>query len=169
MHGNVREWCEDWFGPYPTGSVTDPKGPVTGERWALRGGCFVNDETQVRSSARNYYNLYEEKSNGPVVGFRLARTVDNKTVVASAVPNTDPRMVTPVLGDLLVSPFNEIKAKEIQKSVGKNLHKEVEEEADLGKGIKLEMVLIPAGKFVMGSPEENQDIILTKTIFYWEI
>jgi formylglycine-generating enzyme required for sulfatase activity/serine/threonine protein kinase len=99
MHGNVREWCEDWFGPYPTGSVMDPKGPVTGERWALRGGCFVNDETQVRSSARNYYKLYEEKLNGPVVGFRLARTVDNKTVVASAVPNTDPRMVTPVLGN----------------------------------------------------------------------
>jgi formylglycine-generating enzyme required for sulfatase activity len=45
------------------------------------------------------------------------------------------------------------------------LNKEVEEEADLGKGIKLEMVLIPAGKFVMGSPEENQDIILTKPFF----
>ncbi len=41
----------------------------------------------------------------------------------------------------------------------------MEEEADLGKGIKLEMVLIPAGKFVMGSPEENQDIILTKPFF----
>ena len=164
MHGNVREWCEDWYGPYPTGSVTDPKGPVTGERWALRGGCFVNDETQVRSSARNYYNLHEEKSNGPVVGFRLARTADLK-VFAPAVPKTDPGMVTPVVGDFLVSPFSEVKAKEKQSEAAKKLKKEVEEKEDLGKGIKLEMVLIPAGKFVMGSPGENQDVILTKPFF----
>jgi len=165
MHGNVREWCEDWYGPYPTGSVTDPKGPVTGERWALRGGCFVNDETQVRSSARNYYNLHEEKSNGPVVGFRLARTVDVKAAIAPTIPKPDPVELMPVSGNLLASPFSEAKAKEVQKEVAKNLKKEVEEKEDLGKGIKLEMVIIPAGKFLMGSPEENQDVILTKPFY----
>lgn len=30
MHGNVREWCEDWYDKYAAGSVTDSKGPAKG-------------------------------------------------------------------------------------------------------------------------------------------
>jgi len=41
MHGNLWEWCEDWSGYYPAGSVTDPKGPSTGKYRVLRGGSFV--------------------------------------------------------------------------------------------------------------------------------
>ena len=174
MHGNVREWCEDWFGPYPTGSVTDPKGPATGERWALRGGCFVNDKSQVRSSDRNNYNLHEEKSHGPNAGFRLARTADAKAAVVQPVPNTKPAEIIPALGNLLLAPFTEAKAKEAQKASAKSLLKEVEEKEDLGKGIKLEMVLIPAGTFLMGSPttevgrkndETQHEVSLTKPFY----
>ena len=172
MHGNVREWCEDWFGPYPTGSVTDPKGPATGERWALRGGCFVNDETYERSSDRNYYNPPDKR--GAVVGFRLARTADVKAAVAPVIPSPKPGEIMPATGDLLVTPFTETKAKETQKEAAKSLQKEVEENADLGKGIKLEMVLIPAGKFKMGSPasekgrhndEKQHEVTLTKPFY----
>jgi len=46
-------------------------------------------------------------------------------------------------------PFTETKAKEVQKAVAKNLQKEVEDKVDLGKGVSLDMVLIPAGKFKM--------------------
>ena len=41
----------------------------------------------------------------------------------------------------------------------------MEENADLGKGIKLEMVLIPAGKFKMGDPGADHEVTLTKPFY----
>jgi formylglycine-generating enzyme required for sulfatase activity len=67
------------------------------------------------------------------------------------------------VGNLLVAPFTEAKAKEVQKAVAKSLQKEVEEKEDLGKGVKLEMVLIPAGKFMMGSPASEVDRVDNET------
>ena len=37
MHGNVREWCGDWYGSYP-GTATDPMGPASGAYRVIRGG-----------------------------------------------------------------------------------------------------------------------------------
>jgi formylglycine-generating enzyme required for sulfatase activity len=52
MHGNVWEWCWDWHGNYPTGEVTDPQGPNTGQERVLRGGCWYNTSGICRSAAR---------------------------------------------------------------------------------------------------------------------
>jgi formylglycine-generating enzyme required for sulfatase activity len=104
----------------------------------------------------------------------LARSVDNKVEVVPPVPKPDPAAVMPAPGDLLVAPFSEAKPKEVQKSVAKSLQKEVEEKEDLGKGINLEMLLIPAGKFKMGSPasekgrrdnETQHEVTLTKPFY----
>lgn len=52
MIGNVLEWCRDWYGEYPDGSVTDPKGPSSGTNRVLRGGSWGINPRFCRSAYR---------------------------------------------------------------------------------------------------------------------
>lgn len=53
MHGNVWEWCADWFGAYERGYLMDPTGPLTGTLRVLRGGSWSSGPRRCRSAARN--------------------------------------------------------------------------------------------------------------------
>ena len=67
MHGNVCEWCADWYGTYE-GDSTDPTGPASGESRVLRGGGWDNGTRDCRSASRNWFwpgSRYYD------IGFRL--------------------------------------------------------------------------------------------------
>ena len=53
MHGNVRQWCADWFGDYPPGPVSDPTGPADGSYRVLRGGAWYVRGRLLRSAYRS--------------------------------------------------------------------------------------------------------------------
>ena len=76
MHGNVSEWCKDWYGDYPAVAVTDPKGPATGKYRVLRGGSVNDEGWDTRSAVRgNCMPTDRCLEYGIRFGFRLARTI----------------------------------------------------------------------------------------------
>jgi formylglycine-generating enzyme required for sulfatase activity len=70
MHGNVWEWCQDWYGNYSGGNEVDPVGPLQGSIRVLRGGSWVNSNPGVCRSA-NRYRVSADGSN-EYFGFRVA-------------------------------------------------------------------------------------------------
>jgi formylglycine-generating enzyme required for sulfatase activity len=84
MHGNVEEWCHDWYGPYTGGDQTDPAGYATGGFRVTRGGSHGTHVYYLRSA--NRMGAVPQTRNW-ITGFR---------VVLGELP-TNAKLLTPPL------------------------------------------------------------------------
>jgi hypothetical protein len=78
MHGNVEEWCYDWYGPYEANDQNDPVGRVQGRFKVSRGGSHSTTAYYLRSA--NRMGTVPE-DNHWLIGFR---------VVMGELPATEP-------------------------------------------------------------------------------
>ncbi len=71
MLGNVREWCQDRFGPYPASPQHNPSGPARGAFRVVRGGSFLDERHSLGPAGR--LAAFED-TRCEVYGFRVARS-----------------------------------------------------------------------------------------------
>lgn len=80
MHGNVSEWCWDYYRAYSNRPEEDPTGPHSGKNRVIRGGSWLNSADNLRSARRN---LIEPDEVQNYIGFRVARSKDEAAAPAS--------------------------------------------------------------------------------------
>ena len=83
MHGNVEEWCQDWYGPYPPEHQVDPVGRADGDFKVTRGGSHSTFAFYLRSANR-MGTLPEDKSW--LIGFRVALGPPSTTPALPPLP-----------------------------------------------------------------------------------
>ena len=133
MHGNVWEWCLDYYDAeyYVASPKTDPAGFATGSDRTVRGGGWADTNWTCRSAYR--YKAASDKRSR-YIGFRVVLVPTELELRVTYTPRPDksaPKVTT-----------SSVIAKRLSRS------------ADYTNGIGMHFKLIPAGEFMMGSPDD---------------
>jgi len=95
MHGNVMEWCLDWYSVYPSSFVTEPADPDTNEGRVVRGGHYYQDAHHCRSAAR--FGGYQPHVGGSENGLRVVlapgSSVASKNIIVSLSEDVNLHMI----------------------------------------------------------------------------
>lgn len=91
MHGNVEEWCLDWYAPYKAGEQTDPVGPADGEFRVTRGGSHHTPAEFLRSANRMAMIPDDRHS---LTGFRVVQS--DYALPTAGVDMTKPFFLEPI-------------------------------------------------------------------------
>lgn len=138
MHGNIWEWCQDRYLKDLPGGLDPVVTSGRGTRMVARGGDWKSSPGECSSFSRDEVDCLGVKAN---VGFRIAREFKKPApLVKPASLNGD----TPPLFDVLAART----AAEVQQAWAEHLNLKVTESNSIG----MDLVLIPPGKFKMGSP-----------------
>lgn len=130
MHGNVYEWCADWYGYYSSERVTDPTGPSSGVLRVERGGCSA-DTAKYNRSAHHHRDAPQERNR--YLGFRCilnSAFIPKSDRTTSAIPES-----TSINRASAISDDN-------RKTVTVN-------------GVEIAFRWCPPGTFMMGSPDDE--------------
>ena len=138
MGGNVMEFCSDRYGPYSPLPQIDPPGAASGTAHIARGGSRDNPANDIRSARRFSLSAGDNSTN--FTGLRLVREDPAlPTPIPTTLPTPNPGITQ--LGMNPVTGLHEIRVDLPEESLGQ---------------VPLEMVFIPPGTFMMGSPDSEQ-------------